>query len=366
MTTIAKVMARALRLALRGRGMVSPNPRVGAVVVGDDGRVLGEGWHHRFGEAHAEALALRRLPADVARGGTIYVNIEPCCHLGKTPPCTETIIRSGIRRVVASSLDPFPEVNGQGVKRLQEAGVEVEVGLLAAEAQRLNRGYFSWIERGRAWCAAKVALSLDGRMADVAGRSKWISGPEARRLAHILRADCDGVLVGGGTVRADDPELTVRLVKGPNPVRIILAPDGGLPLTSKIATGARQVRTILVVGEQWVGSQPEGVELLRLPRDKEGLVSPVELLSHLPPLGVCSVLIEGGAGVLSSFLSAGVLDELSVAYSPSIIGKGLAPFERFTPESWEDRPRFRSTAVKRFGEDVVVTYHPEATPCSPG
>ena len=352
-----KMMRRALILALRGRGAVSPNPRVGAVVVGVDGRILAEGWHRQYGGAHAEVDALRRVKPGAAAGGTLYVNLEPCCHYHKTPPCTDAIISSGVTRVVAAITDPYLQVNGAGFKRLQSAGIAVSVGLMAGKAAYLNRGFLSTINQGRAWCAAKTALSLDGKMAAPDGQSKWISGVEARTLAHRLRADHDAVLVGGGTVAADDPELTVRLIRGVNPVRIILSPHAGLPAEGRIASSASQIRTILVVGECWKGSVPPSIEVLRMP-EHQSVIDPVELLTRLPSFGVTSVLVEGGAGVLSSFLQAGVLDEISIAYAPSVIGKGLAPFDRFIPESWEDRPRFSVSAVKRYGEEVVVTYHP--------
>lgn len=352
-------MRRAIILARRGRGAVSPNPRVGAVVVDQSGRVIAEGWHHRFGEAHAERDALTKVPAGAARGGTLYVNLEPCCHSHKTPPCTEAIISAGLKRVVAAIQDPFPAVNGCGFRALAKTGVEVVTGVLQVEAIRLNRGFFSVVERGRAWCAAKVALSLDGKLANHQRLSKWISGPEARKLAHELRADHDGILVGGGVIEADDPELTVRLVKGPNPTRIILSPTRGIPSTSKIAQSAGAVRTILVVGEEWQGMAPTSVELLRLPT-KSGKIDPRELLRRLPEFGVASLLIEGGTGVLSGFMSAGVLDEISVAYAPSVIGRGLSPFDEFEPFDWANRPRYWIQRVRRYGEDVVVTYLPES------
>jgi len=348
-------MRRVLQLAQRGRGRVSPNPRVGTLVVAPDGRILAEGSHQQYGSQHAEVAALHTIDSGEARGGTLYVNLEPCCHHHKTPPCTQAIIDAGIKRVVAAIKDPYPLVNGGGFRSLVRAGIEVSVGVLSSEAGYLNRGFLSHVSRGRAWCAAKIALSLDGKMADRDGQSKWISGESARKLAHQMRADHDAVLVGAGTVRLDDPELTVRTVSGPNPVRIIIAPNSELPLTSKIAQSSSAVRTILVIGDGPHAPIPPGIESLRIPL-VDGQISPSVLLERLPALGITSVLIEGGAGVLSRFLKAGVLDEISIAYAPSVIGMGLSPFDSFIPESWENRPRYRVTRLKRYGEEVVITY----------
>jgi diaminohydroxyphosphoribosylaminopyrimidine deaminase/5-amino-6-(5-phosphoribosylamino)uracil reductase len=362
-----KQLKRTFKLALRGRGQVSPNPRVGAVIVGKDGEVISEGFHRHFGAPHAEVDAIDSAHRKTLDDATLYVNLEPCVHHGKTPPCCEAIVRSGIRRVVAATIDPDPRVNGKGIKFLREAGVEVAVGLLENEARYLNRGYLSATVRKRAWCAVKVALSLDGKMAAWDGTSKWITGSEARQLAHTMRADHDAVLVGAGTVRYDDPELTVRMVKGPNPARIILAPKSGLSPKSKLAIEADKIRTILVCGGQdsSLSKGSEAVELLALPLDKQGDVKPKTLLEHLPALGICSVLIEGGSGVLSSFMQAGVIDEISVALAPSVIGHGLSPFEGYSSTSCESRPVYLPGKVRRFGSDIVVTYLKEKDPFLP-
>ncbi len=353
------IMRRALKLALKGRGHVSPNPRVGAVITAPDGTIIGEGCHTHFGGLHAEAAALKACDGKDTRGATIYVNLEPCCFQGKTPPCTTAIIKSGIRRVVAAVPDPDPRVNGRGFAALREAGVRVEVGVLADEARHLNRGYFSARERGRAWCAVKVALSLDGKMAALDGESKWITGPEARKLTHALRADHDAVMVGAGTVRHDNPQLTVRSVRGPSPARIILAPHFGIPPDSKLAESAAQIRTILVTTETAdpPGADDKTIELLRMKENKFGMIDPEELLSRLVDFGIQSLLIEGGSRVLSSFMQADLIDEISVGYAPSVIGQGISPFEDFNPVSWSGRPRFRIARIKHYGEDVVITYN---------
>jgi diaminohydroxyphosphoribosylaminopyrimidine deaminase/5-amino-6-(5-phosphoribosylamino)uracil reductase len=351
-----KFMRQALRLALKGRGHVSPNPRVGAVIVDNDNRVIGRGYHSQYGQPHAEAEAITDCRDTDLRGSTLYVSLEPCCHQGKTPPCTKAIIKAGIKRVVIAISDPNPKVNKCGISELKNAGIEASIGILADDARYLNRGYLSARERGRAWCAAKVALSIDGKMANPEGQSKWITGAKARRFAHALRADHDGVMIGGGTLRNDDPELTVRDAKGSNPVRIILAPHYGIPIDSKISKTADKIRTILVTSDNFNGDVTESIEIMKLQTNGDGKINPLDLLERLPEIGIQSLLVEGGSGVLSSFMQADVIDEIITGYAPSIIGNGISPFEGFKPVSWENRPRFMVKKVKRFGEDVVITY----------
>jgi len=354
-------MRRAFKLALRGRGHVSPNPRVGAVVVAPDGKVLGEGCHSNYGGSHAEVAALTACRGKDTRGAAMIVNLEPCCFYGKTPPCSEAIIQAGIERVVAATVDPDPMVNGNGLAALDAAGIEVVSGVLSEAARYLNRGHFCRHEHGRAWCAVKVAVSIDGRMASPDGSSKWITGPATRRLAHAMRADHDAVLVGGGTVQYDDPELTVRSVRGPNPTRIVLSPHYGLPPGSKLARSAASVRTMLVVADSTepAGIGSDGVELLRMPDSGDGRIDPEALLRRLPEFGVLSLMVEGGAGVLSSFMQAGVIDEIAVCMAPSVIGRGISPFEQFIPDSWEGRPRYVVRSVRRYDGDVVIIFHRE-------
>lgn len=351
-------MRRALELALKGRGSVSPNPRVGAVIVGGDGKVLGEGYHQRYGDNHAEVEAIKACRDADTRGATIYVTLEPCCHSGKTPPCSQAVIKAGIKRIVIASGDPNPKVNGCGISDVKSAGIEVVFGVLEKEARYMNRGYFTYREKDRAWCSAKVALSIDGRMANLAGESKWITGPEARKYAHELRADHDAIMVGGSTVWNDDPELTVRSVEGPNPVRIVLAPHRGIPKASKLGTTTAEVPTILLTSEDGnpVGLDIPELKVIRFPMDNKGRLDPMQILKALPEHGILSVMIEGGSLVLSSFMAAGVIDELAVATAPCIVGSGISPFAKFDPESWETRPRFKDAVVRKYGHDNVATY----------
>src|SRR5438876_5484673 len=227
-------MRRALELAARGRGAVEPNPLVGAVVLDAAGQLVGEGWHRKFGAAHAEVNAFAEA-GDQARGGTLVVTLEPCCHHGKTPPCTEAVLRAGIRRVVAAMPDPFPQVAGRGADLLRTAGVHVEFGVGKAEARRLNAPYLKLLATGRPYVHAKWAMTLDGKIATRSGNSKWISGEASRRRVHELRGRMDAIVVGIGTALADDPLLTARPPGPQTPLRVVLDSRGRTPLTSKLA-----------------------------------------------------------------------------------------------------------------------------------
>src|SRR5262245_3997728 len=254
-------MRRALELAERGRGYVEPNPLVGAVVVRDR-HVVGEGWHERYGAAHAEVNALAAA-GEAARGATLYLTLEPCCHQGKTPPCTEAILRAGVGRVVAAMRDPFPEVAGQGAARLQAAGVAVELGQGEPDARRLNAPYLKLLASGRPYVHAKWAMTLDGKIATRTGDSKWISNEASRRHVHELRGRMDAIVVGIGTVLADDPLLTARPPGPRTPARVVLDRRGRTPLTSNLARTARETPTWVVTsGEPSPDLSTLGCEVL--------------------------------------------------------------------------------------------------------
>ncbi len=290
----------------------APNPLVGAVVV-RDGRPVGEGWHQRYGEAHAEVNALAAA-GEAARGATLYVTLEPCCHFGKTPPCTDAVIRAGISRVVAAMSDPFPQVAGRGAELLRRAGIAVEVGLGEAEARRLNAPYLKLLATGRPYVHAKWAMTLDGKIATRSGDSKWISNEASRRRAHELRGRMDAIVVGIGTVLADDPLLTARPPGPRTPVRVVLDHRGRTPPTSKLAQTARDVPTWIVTrGGTADPLAALGCVVLDLP-DVEAL------LDEMGRRRMTNVLIEGGADVLGRFLDARAIDEVHVFIAPRLIG----------------------------------------------
>lgn len=343
-------MRRALALAAQGLYTTTPNPRVGCVLV-RDGLVVGEGWHQRAGEPHAEVLALAAA-AGAARGATAYVSLEPCCHVGRTPPCTEALLASGVRRVVCAVADPNPRVAGQGLARLRAEGVEVFCGLLEDEARELNLGFFARMQRGRPWLRAKMAASLDGRIAAPDGRSQWITGPLARRDGHHWRARACAILTAGGTVRADDPQLNVREVETTRqPLRVIVDAHGQVPAGARIlqAPGALLVH---------VGHLPEGlastVETLALP-DGRGKVDLGALLAELGRREINELHVEAGAGLTGALIDEGWVDELLLYFAPCLLGdQGRGMFTLPSIRSLADRRELSISKVEALGADWRV------------
>jgi diaminohydroxyphosphoribosylaminopyrimidine deaminase/5-amino-6-(5-phosphoribosylamino)uracil reductase len=320
-------MQRALLLAERGRGAVEPNPLVGAVVV-RDGKPVGEGWHQRFGGPHAEVHALQAAGA-AARGATLYVTLEPCCHHGKTPPCTDAVLQAGIARVVAALVDPFPQVSGGGADRLRAAGLKVDIGVGEREARIQNAPYLKLLATGQPYVHAKWAMTLDGKLATRTGDSRWISNEQSRQRVHLLRGRMDAILVGIGTALADDPQLTAR-PPGPRiATRIILDAHARLPVTSTLARTAREVPVLIAVGEEAPADRLRaltnaGCEVLRL-QAKAGRVDPRALLAELGKRRLTNLLVEGGGQVLGSFFDAGAMDEMHVFIAPRLVGGAGAP-----------------------------------------
>jgi diaminohydroxyphosphoribosylaminopyrimidine deaminase/5-amino-6-(5-phosphoribosylamino)uracil reductase len=319
-------MHHALALAARGRGFVEPNPLVGAVVLDSSGKLTGEGWHQKFGGPHAEIFALDAA-GEKARGGTLVVTLEPCCHWGKTPPCTDAVLKAGIRRVVAAMADPFPKVAGGGLKILRDAGLEIHAGLCELEAKRLNAPYLKLLHTGRPWVHLKWAMSLDGKIATRTGESKWISCDESRRRVHELRGRVDAILVGRGTVVADDPLLTAR-PQGPRiPARVVVSTSGSLPEWCQLRATAREVPVIVFTAAgneaKLAGWAKDGVEVIALPCSDSGL-SIDAVLVNLGARRFTNVLVEGGAGLLGAFVDAKLADEFHVFVAPRLIGSGDA------------------------------------------
>ena len=348
MTEHERWMQRCLDLATRGAGHVSPNPLVGAVLVSPDGEVLGEGFHARWGTPHAEVAAVRDAEArghgDRLREATLYVNLEPCSHHGKTPPCADLLLERGVPRVVVAHEDPFPEVAGRGLRRLREAGVDVTVGTLAAAARRLNEAFLRHVATGRPLVTLKWAQTLDGQVATASGDSRWVSSERSRALVHRWRAEADAVLVGAGTARADDPRLTVRHVDGRQPLRVVLDRTGTLPPSLQVFTDAHAGRTVAVVGE---GARPgyagaveaAGGALLRAPV-RQGHLDLGAVLDRLGageglPDGarpVQSVLAETGPGLATALLRQDLADRLFVFIAPKVIGRGTPAVESLGAE----------------------------------
>ena len=322
-------MKLALRLAARGAGWVSPNPMVGAVVV-KEGRVVGRGYHRRAGAPHAEVEALRSA-GEAARGADLYVTLEPCNHQGKTPPCTQAILAAGVRRVIIAARDPNPQVTGGGAEFLASQGVDITMGVLETEARRLNEAWLHYINTGRPWVMAKAACSLDGKIATVGGESQWLTGEAARAVGHRLRHRVDAIVVGVGTVLADDPQLTTRRPRGPgkDPIRVVLDSRLRLPLTSRLlhldSAAPTWVATTSQAPPETIRSlEAKGAQVLVLPAEA-GRVSLSALLKELGTRQVQSLLVEGGAETLGTFFDQRLVNQFYFFYAPKILGGQQAP-----------------------------------------
>jgi len=350
-------MRLALRLARKGLGKTSPNPMVGAVIV-KDGRIIVQGYHHAFGRDHAEVDALKHAQEDVA-GATLYVTLEPCRHYGKTPPCTDAIIQSKLGRLVIGMLDPDPRMKGESVKLLEKSGIHINVGVLEADCQALNEKYIKHRSTGMLYVTLKWAQTLDGRIATAQGSSRWISSPESQKLAHKLRATHDAILVGISTVIKDNPELTTRLVKGRNPLRVILDSALGIPLDAKVLTNQKAAKTIVASTPKadtakFAALQKMGIEVLITLPDKQGRVDIEKLVKILGERGVTSLLVEGGGEVITGFLRLGLGDKVVAIIAPKILGKGTDAVGEHNITDLAKAYMLTFEKVYRSGVDMVV------------
>jgi diaminohydroxyphosphoribosylaminopyrimidine deaminase/5-amino-6-(5-phosphoribosylamino)uracil reductase len=320
-------MQRALELAAQGQGFVEPNPMVGCVIA-RGAEIVGEGWHRCFGQAHAEIEALH-IAGSRARGATLYVTLEPCCHHGKTPPCTRAVLAAGIARVVAAMADPFPEVAGRGLAELRAAGVEVQSGVLENQSKKLNAPYLKLLSTGMPWVVAKWAMTLDGKIATRAGDSRWISNPASRELVHQLRSRMDAIIVGRGTAAADDPQLTARPPGPRTALRIVVDTRASLSLTSQLVRTAREVPVLVAVGPEAATAdctnlQAAGCEVMVC----DGPTPQARLEMLFAELGrrrMTNVLVEGGGRLFGSLFDGRLIDETHVFIAPKLAGGAQAP-----------------------------------------
>jgi len=368
-------MARALRLAARGRYTTRPNPCVGCMLV-RDGEAVGEGWHRRAGEPHAEVLALQTA-GERARGATAYVTLEPCSHHGRTPPCAPALVEAGVRRVVVAHVDPNPRVAGSGLALLREAGIVVESGIMAADAEALNAGFVSRMRNGRPRVTVKLAQSLDGRTALASGESRWITGAAARRDVHRLRARSCAVVTGIGTVLADDPALTVRLepeqlpgydAEALAPLRVVLDPQLRLPDNAKLLQPPGRLLVVTAVTDAAATRRLEraGAEVLRLPGEPAG-VDLAALLAELARREVNEVLVEAGATLAGAFCAEGLVDELRLYMAPTLLGDSSRPLLVLPPlPDMTARPELEIDDVRRIGRDLRIIARPCNAPVQSG
>jgi diaminohydroxyphosphoribosylaminopyrimidine deaminase/5-amino-6-(5-phosphoribosylamino)uracil reductase len=355
-------MQAALALARRGLGNVWPNPAVGCVIV-KDGVVVGRGWTQPGGRPHAETEALARA-GTAAHGGTAYVTLEPCSHWGKTPPCADALIAAGIGRVVAAVEDPDPRVAGSGLARLRAAGIAVESGLCAGEASDINAGFFQRVRSGRPLVTLKLASTLDGRIATAAGESRWITGPAARERAHRLRAEHDAILVGTGTVLADDPELTCRLpgLLHASPVRVALDRQGRVPLDARLIANARETSTWVITGPDLCDDRQKalaesGVAVIPSELAPGGHLDLAIALRRLGERGLTRVLVEGGGQLAAALLRAGLVDRLTWFHAPLLLGGDALPaVAALGIDRLADAPRFERIAAERVGDDFMSVF----------
>jgi diaminohydroxyphosphoribosylaminopyrimidine deaminase/5-amino-6-(5-phosphoribosylamino)uracil reductase len=364
-----RLMRHALRLAALGRGLVEPNPMVGCVVA-HEGQIVAEGWHQRFGGPHAEVNALREAGA-AAAGATLYVTLEPCCHKGKTPPCTESVIQSGIARVVVAQHDPFEQVRGQGVSQLKQAGLKVSVGLLEADARRLNAPYLKRLGQHRPWVIAKWAMTLDGKIASCRGASQWISGEASRGLVHQLRGRVDAIMVGSHTALRDDPLLTARPAGPRTAARIVVDSQARLPLNSRLVQSVDAVPVIVAVSSSaplaaCQALRQSGCEVLNCTGD-DHLSRLLFLLDELGRRNWTNLLVEGGGRLLGNLLQLDQIDEVHVFVAPTLIGGAAAPSPIEGPgrELLAEALRLDEPAVRIVGDDVYISGHVLRTSAPP-
>lgn len=345
-------MRLALDLAERGRFSARPNPMVGAVVVKSD-KIVGSGFHAKPGTGHGEVQALAEVPDDVARGSTIYVNLEPCDFTGRTPPCSDLLLDKKVARVVCALKDPDSQVSGSGIKKLRAAGVEVVVGVLAERAERLNAAYLTHRRQGRPYVTLKIAQSLDGSSATHSGVSKWITGPQARKRGHTLRAESQAVAVGIGTVLMDDPELTVRDVPGGQPIKVVFDSHLRTPLDARVLEGGECI--IVTIEKADIkcveGLRERGAEVLQIKStDQPDIISALKVLAERE---IIHVLVEGGSRLASSFLRERVVDRVAVFTSPKMIG-GHPSVPDIGIETMEETLGFENIVEERVGSDRLL------------
>ena len=361
-------MRQAIELAKAGIGHVNPNPLVGAVIV-KDGKVIGQGYHKEYGSLHAErnAIANMKERGFSAEGATIYVTLEPCCHHGNTPPCTDAIIENKFSKVVIGSRDPNPKVSGKGVSILREAGIEVVCDFLRDECDKINPIFFHYITKKQPYILMKYAMTADGKIATKKGLSRWISGEEARKEVHSYRNKYMGIMVGIGTVLADDPMLNSRIEGGRNPIRIICDSRMDIPLNSNIVKTSKEYRTILAFVKEEVLEKKEkeealkkaGLELIGIEAEENGRLSMEKLLDELGRLKIDSILLEGGGTLNYSLLAGGFVNEIKVYIAPKIFGgRAKSPVEGEGVETPDQAYKLKLMDTQILGEDICLTYRP--------
>jgi len=350
-------MKRALMLARKGEAWVSPNPMVGAVIV-KEGRIIGEGYHQKFGGNHAEINAIN-CASEPIDGATVYVNLEPCTHYGKTPPCSECLITQKPARVVIGTADPNPLVSGKGIDSLKRHGIETTVGVLKEECMKLNERFFKFIKTGLPFVTLKFAQTLDGRIATASGQSRWISSDFSLRLAHRLRSAHDAVLIGVNTMIQDNPELTVRLIRGRNPLRVIVDSSLRIPVEAKVLKNQTRAKTIIATTatarpEKVVRLKSIGIETLVIGDDRDHHVDLKKLFAELGKRAISSILVEGGSAIITSMLKECLPDRVVIVIAPKILGKGIEAVGDLGTKTIDESLRIAYRKISRKGADIIL------------
>jgi diaminohydroxyphosphoribosylaminopyrimidine deaminase/5-amino-6-(5-phosphoribosylamino)uracil reductase len=349
----------AIEIAKKGEGNVSPNPLVGCVIVKNN-KIIGAGYHKKFGEDHAEINALNSATESL-EGSTLFVNLEPCSHHGKTPPCVDRIILEKIKKVVIGTLDINPLVSGSGVKALKKAGVEVRVGVLENECLELNKFFFKYISKKLPYVTLKAAQTLDGKIADINYNSEWITGEQSRKYVHTLRSKYDAILIGSNTSKKDDPNLTVRMVEGRNPYRIVLDSKLKLPLNLNLIKKNNDQKTILVTLAENRTKKNKvkrfeqlGIRIIFIKQDDKGRINLKSALKEVRKIGITSVLVEGGAKIYSAFVNQNLFDDIMLFISPKILGSGIQTFGEISNNNLKDALKLKIKKSEMLDEDILL------------
>ncbi len=362
MTQDSDYMQMALRLARRGLGLTWPNPSVGCIIVSKSGYIVGRGFTGRGGRPHGETVALKQA-GQAAKGSTAYITLEPCAHHGQTPPCAQSLINSGIDRAVVAITDPDSRVGGKGIEMLTQAGIKVDLGVCQDKAQKANQGFFNRIVGHRPLITVKIASSQDGKIAGPKGASQWVTGPQSRARGHLLRASHDAIMVGIGTVLADNPSLDCRLpgLEDRSPIRIVMDSSLSLPLDCKLVETARKIPTWVMTtikgGDKFEGLCDQGVKVMTCKADKQGRIDMIDMMAMLANEGITRLLSEGGAQVNASLIRASLIDRLYWFRAPKIIGQeGLAALADMDIETVLKTKNFSLVREGRIGNDIWQEY----------
>ncbi len=349
----------AIEIAKKGMGYVSPNPLVGCVIIKNE-RIIGAGFHEKFGEKHAEINAIESAIESV-EGSTLYVNLEPCNHQGKTPPCSDRIIESKIKRVVVGTLDMNPLVSGKGIRKLKSAGIDVKVGVLEQDCIKLNKFFFKHIFTGMPYVTLKAAQTIDGKIADVHRESKWISSSQSRKYVHELRTKYDAVLIGAGTVKRDDPNLTVRLVEGRNPFRIVIDTTLSIRSSNKLFQNNSDKKLIVVTSKNNAEKKNKikrltncGAQIVFVNEDGKNKLDLKAALKELSKLQISSILVEGGGEIFTSFIHKNLFDDIFLFISPKFLGAGLPVINDIGIKSIRNSFKVKIASVEKIGDDILV------------